>query len=54
MNKYILLGIILVSPIIILVELYIISLLIDLFECLAEQIADLIDTIKDKFGRGKQ
>lgn len=36
MNKYILLGIILVSPIIILFELYIISLLIEAFQILID------------------
>ena len=51
MNKYILLGIILVSPLIILFELYIISLLIEAFELLTEQLADLIDTIREKFGK---
>ena len=52
MSKYIILGIILVSPLIILFELYIISLLIDAFELLTEQLADLITTIKDRFGKG--
>lgn len=49
MNKYILLVIILVSPLIILFELYIISLLLEAFEMLIEQIAGLIAVIKDKF-----
>lgn len=51
MNKYILLGIILVSPLIILFELYIISLLIEAIEIVIGELADLINNIKDKFGK---
>ena len=51
MSKYIILGIILALPVIILFELYALSLLIQLFEIFIVQIADLINTIRDKFGK---
>ena len=54
MNKWILLGIILATPAVILVEGFIISLLIELFEVLIDDIASLIDAIKDSFGGDKK
>ena len=53
MNKWILLGIILVSPAILLAELYVISLLIEALDMVIDDIGNIIDTIKDKFGGNK-
>ena len=50
MIKWILFGIILVSPLIILVEIYIIILLLEALEILIDEIVNIIYTIKNKFG----